>query len=228
MKLLDPFSGYRLASCHPFFHLGLFICSFIVPFTGKDDINSTEKIERCFNLLRYAHAILIIATVIDYFLRQPSEIHTKANTAVRDIKHRDSHKIAFASTLEILTVFTYQGIMFYCQMVLSEEIWVKVNDGANTHYSLQAMDSNRMTWLLIEAACFYCYMLSAMTYLLYQSFRSCLCSATPIQDRRKALTDFISFSYYNMTWFALSFVLCIMPIICRVLTSYTLEFPNHN
>ena len=169
MKLLDPFSGYRLASGHPFFHLGLFVCSWFVPFTGKDDIHSTEKIEHCFILLRYAHAVIIFSTVIEYFLSQPSAIHNKAHTKVRDIKHRDSHKVAFASTLDIMSVFMYQGIMFYCQMVLSEEIWVKVDDGVSVHYSLHAIDSNRMTWLLIEAACFYCYMLSAMTYILYRS-----------------------------------------------------------
>ena len=30
MKLLDPFTGYRLASGHPFFHVALFIGSFLV------------------------------------------------------------------------------------------------------------------------------------------------------------------------------------------------------
>ena len=36
MKLLDPFAGYRLASGHPFFHIALFIGSFMVGVCGKD------------------------------------------------------------------------------------------------------------------------------------------------------------------------------------------------
>jgi len=30
----------------------------------------------------------------------------------------------------------------------------------------------------------------------------------------KALTDYITYSSYNLTWFALNFVCCLMPPLC--------------
>ena len=43
MKLLDPFAGYRLASGHPFFHVALFIGSFIVnPDIFLDEIGPVD------------------------------------------------------------------------------------------------------------------------------------------------------------------------------------------
>jgi len=37
----------------------------------------------------------------------------------RDVIHRDDAKETFASTISIISVFMYQGIVFYVQMVLS-------------------------------------------------------------------------------------------------------------
>jgi len=70
--LLDPFAGYRLASGHPFFHLALFICSFLVRFNGDDSLQSAEDIADCFTLLRYAHLTLIVLAVIEAIAARPS------------------------------------------------------------------------------------------------------------------------------------------------------------
>ena len=56
MKLLDPFSGYRLASGHFFFHVSCFVCSFGVELTKAPvgDYYSSE-IDEAFDLVRWAH-----------------------------------------------------------------------------------------------------------------------------------------------------------------------------
>ena len=36
----------------------------------------------------------------------------------------------------------------------------------------------------------------------------------PFSDRQKAIQDFICYASINLTWFALNFVLCIMPALC--------------
>ena len=35
-----------------------------------------------------------------------------------------------------------------------------------------------------------------------------------ISDFKKAVSDFVSYAAINLTWFALNFVLCVMPPIC--------------
>ena len=75
MKLLDPFSGYRLASGHSFFHVALYICSYFVGVTGDDAIESPADIEFCFGLLRYGHLALILLAVIEAILLRPSKIN---------------------------------------------------------------------------------------------------------------------------------------------------------
>ena len=74
MKLLDPFAGYRLASGHPFFHAALFLCSWFVTKIGDADNLSSSTIKEAFNLLRWAHFILIILAAIQSFLNSPSKI----------------------------------------------------------------------------------------------------------------------------------------------------------
>ena len=74
-----------------------------------------------------------------------------------------------------------------------------------------------MTWLVIVIACFYMYMLSSMTYILIRQFQSACCTSLPMTDRNKVLNDYIVYSQTNLTWFALSFVLVVMPLICFLL-----------
>jgi hypothetical protein len=45
---LDPFSGYRLASGHSFFHVALFVCSYFVTVSDASDMQSSSDIRSCF------------------------------------------------------------------------------------------------------------------------------------------------------------------------------------
>ena len=128
-----------------------------------------------------------------------------------------------ASTLAILSVFIYQGIMFYTQMIMSNYILQK--NPITGEYEIHPIRGNRMTWLVIVIACFYAYMLSSMTYILIRQIQSACCTSLPATDRNKVLNDFIVYSQTNLTWFALSFVLCSMPVICLLLVNSSPEFP---
>ena len=46
MKLLDPFAGYRLASGHPFFHVALFIGSFLV--SSDTSLDESSRVDDAF------------------------------------------------------------------------------------------------------------------------------------------------------------------------------------
>lgn len=74
---------------------------------------------------------------------------------------------------------------------------------------------------MLETACFYLYMLAAMTYIFFRQLQSAGESAEGVSDRLKVLTDFIDYSKQNLTWFSLNYVLCTMPLICILLESAT-------
>ena len=99
-------------------------------------------------------------------------------------------------------------------MVLAKTMLI---DKGNGVYDLRPIRGGFMIWLILETACFYLYMISNMIYILVRQVESVFWSATPISDMKKALTDFISYSSNNLTWFAFNFVLCTMPPICLVL-----------
>ena len=67
MKILEPFSGYKLASAHPLFHLALFVASFSVnPHTNNEDPQTKSEVEghflRAFIWLRWSHlAVALLA-----------------------------------------------------------------------------------------------------------------------------------------------------------------------
>lgn len=65
MKFLDPFAGYRLASGHAFFHIALFLGSFLVQLFGEDGFNSSNpEISDAFMMLRWAHFVLFVLSII--------------------------------------------------------------------------------------------------------------------------------------------------------------------
>ena len=107
---------------------------------------------------------LIILAIIEAILLKPSKIDNEKYQTERELEHRDDAKDVAASTLAIISVFMYQGIMFYSQMVLSNYIFEF--DSVTKTYKTQPIKGNQMTWLVIVTGCFYTYMLSAMTYIL--------------------------------------------------------------
>ena len=76
MKLLDPFSGYRLAQGHPYFHVALFICSWTVNIVDKNDQRDPEEhdLTSAFEMLRWAHFLLILLSAGQSILSRSSKI----------------------------------------------------------------------------------------------------------------------------------------------------------
>ena len=72
-------------------------------------------------------------------------------------------------------------------------------------------------WLLIETACFYLYVTSAILFVLWRQLISVCARSVEISDMYKSLTDFIVYSAHNLTWFAINFVCCTMPLVCLFL-----------
>jgi hypothetical protein len=75
MKILEPFSGYKLASAHPMFHLALFFASFSVNHRHQhengDNIDEMTEIEThfvtSFIFLRWSHLIVFALVFPDWF-----------------------------------------------------------------------------------------------------------------------------------------------------------------
>ena len=83
-----------------------------------------------------------------------------------------------------------------------------------------------MTWLCIETACFYLYVLAAVFYIGWRMTVG-ISDADEKSDMEKALNDFIEYSSLNLTWFAFNFVLiCLPPICIFVLQDEDTEVPG--
>ena len=77
MKVLDPFSGYRLASGHPMFHISLFAGSYITDLYAKKGVeidNFPGYLETSFIILRWAHFSLFLVSMISEFANLDSGI----------------------------------------------------------------------------------------------------------------------------------------------------------
>ena len=80
-----------------------------------------------------------------------------------------------------------------------------------------------MTWLCIETACFYLYVLAAVFYIGWRMAIG-ISDANEQSDMEKALNDFIEYSNLNLTWFAFNFVLiCLPPIVLFILDDDSLQ-----
>ena len=121
MKVLDPFSGYRLASGHPIFHLALFTGSFIAESYMVGDAH--ESADECFNLLRWTHFFIFSLSLFSAYANLDSEIpfaeeNEKANqetVAVETMqrRHRDSMWKLTNRACETIAVFCYQIAIFF-------------------------------------------------------------------------------------------------------------------
>ena len=124
MKNLDPFAGYRLASGHPIFHLSLFISSFIAESYQRND--SIAVADTAFFILRWSHFLLFTLALCSIFATKDSEIPlaepdqkaTEEEVARErmEIEHRDSVWKLFGRVCDTISVFCYQGAIFFVQM----------------------------------------------------------------------------------------------------------------
>ena len=82
-----------------------------------------------------------------------------------EIEHRDSVWKLFGRVCDTISVFCYQGAIFYVQMSVFKEQFSC--DSSGTNCSLDPPQSVIMAWLYIEMNCFYLYMFSAILYIAY-------------------------------------------------------------
>ena len=226
MKLLDPFAGYRLASGHPFFHIALFCGSFMIgPFgDSNNNFESTSEIHQAFGLLRWAHCILFMLATLQGFLDYPSDIEKaeqktegeelnedEKEKAKWEVEHRDGYKKLFSRLCATVSVFLYQGSVFFAQMVLADNL---IDCTSDSKCYITEIRGNRTLWLLIETNCFYLYMIATAVYIGWRMLREACAPANVISDMNKALKDFIDYASINLTWFAFNFVICLLPLIC--------------
>lgn len=180
MKNLDPFAGYRLASGHPIFHLSLFLSSFVAESFQRRD--SVDVAELAFWILRWAHFLLFTLAILTIFATKDSEIpnsETDEKSSEEEVAreqmeiiHRDSVWKLFGRVCDTISVFCYQGAIFFVQMSVYKEQFSCV-DGAEC--TLKAPQSVIMAWLYIEMYCFYIYMFATVLYIAYYQLVEGVC-----------------------------------------------------
>ena len=179
-----------------------------------------------FNLLRWGHFFLFTLALIQGFLdnwkspikkvENPDDedsVAEEVNMLLR-VVHRDGTKKLFARVLATVSVFGYQGIVFYAQLALANgliDCSGKTTIGTCTFSHIQG---NRELWIMIDTLCFYCYMLANVIYIAWRMLWGSIRNADRDSDMAKALNDFIEYASINMTWFSMNFVLVAMPPLC--------------
>ena len=136
------------------------------------------------------------------------------------VVHRDSSWKLCSRNCSTISVFLYQGSVFYAQCVLANEMYICAPP-ADPHLKgcktkiLANITGSMEAWLFIETFCFYLYMFATVVFIAGNMIVSEFCShAGTVADMSRAMIDFISYSSINLTWFAFNFVLCTLPPIC--------------
>ena len=121
MKVLDPFAGYRLASGHPIFHLSLFICSYLAENIAKHQ--PSQSIETSFWVLRWSHCLLFSLACVSTWAKMDSDLDEKDQSikmSMEDVafekaksRHRDGVFKLAGRVFDTISVFTYQGAIFF-------------------------------------------------------------------------------------------------------------------
>ena len=237
MKVLDPFSGYRLASGHPIFHLSLFAGSYVTDHYAKAGSNIDDYdgyLETTFVTLRWAHFWLFMVSILSFLSTLDSEVsdpieeenmkEKEKKLAEMKERHRDSVWKLFARFIDTLCVFGYQGVIFYVQLEVYNNAMICGTNGC----ALASPKNVFLLWLYIEIFCFYLYMLSTVFYIaFYQLVEGvCLKKKSDESDMVKAIQDFLKYSSDNLTWFAFNFVLVMMPVLCMYMLNPLGDFLN--
>ena len=124
--------------------------------------------------------------------------------------HRDGSCKLLARILSTISVFVYQGAVFFAQMTLADAL-VDCSGGTCVVHPVQG---NSMVWLMIETACFYLYVMATVIFIGWRQMNGICCERASITgDMAKVLNDFIKYATINLTWFSFNFVLCTLPAI---------------
>lgn len=191
-------------------------------------------------MLRWSHFILFTLAMIETYFTTPSKIKDKEDSpdfengteseadqtkATLKMYHRDGSWKLMARVLSSFSVFVYQGSVFNAQMVLYDDMFRCDDEGNYCIY--EGIHGNRTTWLVIETICFYIYVLATVFYIIWRQCAGLFRNSKDKADMNKALQDFISYAAINLTWFAINFVLVVIPpILIFLLDSPDLTLPG--
>ena len=124
---------------------------------------------------RWGHFILFTFAIIEGIANRPSEIpdakDSDAESKLQDshaslkVLHRDGSWKLFSRILSTLSVFIYQGTVFYAQMVLATEM-INCDSTGACHYV--PIRGNTQVWLILETLCFYSYLFATVVYIAWR------------------------------------------------------------
>jgi len=87
-------------------------------------------------------------------------------------RHRDGVWRLFGRLTDTISVFTYQGFVFYVQLeVYRNQSICEEGNGCK----LEPPKNSMMVWLYIEIYCFYLYLASTIFYIAYHQLVSGVC-----------------------------------------------------
>ena len=115
MKILEPFSGYKLASGHAYFHLAYFCASFSVSINHTVDYKGSvpsEAFYSAFYVVRWVHLAVFVLSFPNFFANQAN---TKSIAVMAEDrfdkasieKFRNNGWAMFSKFTEVLQVFAY-------------------------------------------------------------------------------------------------------------------------
>lgn len=228
MKLLDPFAGYRLASGHPVVHVALFLGSFVVGLYNEDFPVGQQDLNTAFEVLRWGHFVQIVLALVEAYANsssefvepkqllpedgeEPNELRERQELENMKVVNRDGSWRLLSRFCSTISVFAYQGSVFYAQFVLSNFIFYKTAGG---DVDLHEIEGARTAWLLLETVAFYLYVLSTVFYIMWRQMISVVWrDSQATSDMEKAISDFIEYASINLTWFAINVQTCVLPIL---------------
>ena len=173
-------------------------------------------------MLRWSHFTLFSLALFSFFGNIDSKIkpidenndgkideYEIASAELRR-RHRDSVWKLMSRILDTISVFLYQGAVFYVQLNVYKNQQKCTADG---DCRLEPPKNSYMIWLYIEMYCFYFYLLSSVVFIMYHQFIGGVCCKRTSEksDMNKAFTDFVIYAHSNLVWFAFNFVLVVMP-----------------
>ena len=173
-----------------------------------------------FGVLRWSHCLLFSLAMFSAYANIDSEISTEIEAKTKEERekeilerrHRDSVWKLAARLADTISVFMYQGAVFYVQLNVYNNQSVCDQNGCY----LRAPTNSVMVWVYIEVFMFYLYMLSSVVFIAYHQFVEGICfkKDQAQSDMRKTFTDFLTYADANLIWFAFNFILVFMPLVC--------------
>ena len=146
----------------------------------------------------------MLLAIISWACSLPSEVpdhEEDKDESVYRVSLRDVRKGSFGKICDTIGMFLYQAAVFLAQYTIYWAVDAEVN-----------LVGPRYVWLLIEMGSFYCYLGATVVYIAYFQIRSFIKNEEN-SDINKQITDFITYANINLTWFAFSFVLFLLPLM---------------